>query len=100
MEKKLPDFSTKIVVFYLRNSPDAIKNGIVLESVSYQQYGDRVFLKGIIPLISGQPEEWSSNLEAELDWDDVLHFIVFESREEYERRLGGSDNAIRKKFFL
>ena len=81
----LPDFSGgRIVVLYVRNAPASLQNGVILEYVSVKNYGGRIFLEGRVPNITGI--EWSENLPGGVAWDQVSHYLVFASREDYSSR--------------
>jgi len=84
----LPDFTGKLVVFYTRNAPRGIDDGVLLEFVSFTEYGNRLFLTGRIPSTDSKGLDWISNLQAGLAWDDVTHFMMFNSREDYLERMG------------
>lgn len=89
----LPDFSGKMVVFYTANAPRAIQDGILLEFITFQNYGNRIFVNGRIPLTDSRGIEWESNLKAAIAWDDVTHFVVFDSREDYIDRMGRTKSS-------
>ena len=84
----LPDFTGKLVVFYTSNAPRAIQDGILLEFASFTEYGGKLFVTGRIPSTDSKGLEWVSNLQAAIAWDDVTHFMVFDSREDYINRMG------------
>ena len=84
--ENLPDFRGKLVVFYTRNAPRGIQDGILLEFISFSTYGDKLFLRGRVPSTDSRGQDWVSNLQAGICWEDVTHFIVFDSREDYLER--------------
>ncbi len=92
--EELPDFSGKMVVFYTSNAPRAVQDGILLEFITFQIYGGRLFVNGRIPLTDNKGMEWESNLKAAIAWDDVTHFVVFDSREDYIERTGKAKVSI------
>lgn len=87
-ENKLPNFSGKLVLFYTNNAPRGIQDGVLMEFVTFTEYGGRLFLTGRIPSVDERGVDWVSNLQAGICWDDVVHYIVFESREDYLSRTG------------
>ena len=90
MKEGLPDFSGKMVVFYTANAPGSIQDGILLEFISFQDFGGRLFVNGRIPLTDSKGIEWESNLKAAIAWEDVTHFVVFDSRDDYIDRMSKS----------
>ena len=85
---KLPNFSGKLVLFYTTNAPRGIQDGVLMEFVSFAEYGGRLFLTGRIPSIDEKGMDWVSNLQAGISWQDVTHYMIFESREDYLSRMG------------
>lgn len=96
-EIKLPDFKGKIVLFYTKNASRAIQDGIVLEYVTFEKYDNRLFLNGRVPSVDEKGTYWVSNLKAGLAWEDVSHFIVFDSREDYIGRVGNIKESFLQK---
>jgi hypothetical protein len=94
----LPDFKGKIVVFYTKNPSRAIQDGISLEYISFDRYENKLFLSGRVPQVDEKGSDWVSNLKAGLAWEDVSHFIIFDSREEYLSRLGNIQVPFLQKF--
>lgn len=83
----LPDFTGKIVVLYLAHPPDGLRDGAVLEYATFRDSGGRLFVEGRLPALDEQ-NDWVSNLKGGFAWDDVVHYIVFDSREDYLARAG------------
>ena len=86
--KNLPDFKGKLVVLYTSNAPNAIKDGILMEYASFTEYGGRLFLTGRTPAIEDKSLAWVSNLQGGVAWDDVTHYLIFDSRDDYLNRMG------------
>jgi hypothetical protein len=80
-----PDFSGKVVIFYLANTFGTASNGIVLEYVEPRLLGGRMFYVGRHPEKSAS--RWVAKLQGAVAWEAVVHYLVFDSREEYERRV-------------
>jgi hypothetical protein len=79
-----PDFSGKVVVFYLANAPRDSESGVVMEYVEYRRLGGRWFLTGRVP--EYVDFQWASRLQTAVAWDSVIQYLIFDSREDYERR--------------
>lgn len=97
-KENIPDFTGKLVVFYTRNAPKGIQDGILLEFITFAKYGDRLFLNGRIPSIDSKGEDWISNLQAGIAWEDVTHFMIFDSRDDYVDRMGIAKTSFFRKF--
>jgi hypothetical protein len=78
----MPDFAGKIVVFYMASGAASLS----LESIEASLLGGRATLVGRVPQFSG--DEWISTLPAAVVWEHVSHYIVFDSHEDYRRRMG------------
>jgi hypothetical protein len=85
-ENALPDFSGKLVLFYTSGAPRGIQDGILMEFVSFAKYGGRLFLTGRIPSMDEKGMDWVSNLQSGIAWDSVIHYVIFQSREDYLSR--------------
>jgi hypothetical protein len=84
-DKGLPDFSGKVVALYISNAPRGCEDGVVLEYPSFEKRSERIFVCGRIPEVEGQ--EWVSNLQAAVDWESVVHYLIFNSIEDYRKRV-------------
>lgn len=84
-DKGLPDFSGKVVVLYIYNAPRGCEDGVVLEYPSFEKREGRTFLTGRIPEVEGQ--EWVSNLQSAVAWESVIHYLIFNSIEDYKKRV-------------
>jgi hypothetical protein len=74
------------VTFYMTGPPGAAEAGVTMEYVELRRVGGRLFAVGRLP--EGVGDEWASRLESGVAWDSVVHYVVFESREDLQRRLG------------
>lgn len=97
-EKDLPGFQGKIGIFYLANASHAVQDGVVLEYPTLKAYGDKLFVVGRIPLIEGN-ENWVSNLQSGIAWESVCHYIIFDSREAYQSRIGSAKIPLLQRIF-
>ncbi len=84
----LPDFSGKLILFYTSSAPNGIKDGVLMEYTSFVKYGNRLFIKGRTPVIEEKGIDWVSNLKGGIAWEDVTHYLIFNSREDYINRIG------------
>jgi hypothetical protein len=80
----LPDFNGKVVAFYVADPTQALTGGVLLEYASFKRQGERLFVVGRVPAVS--ESAWVSNLPGGVAWDSVIHYLVFESREDYLTR--------------
>ena len=86
-EEGWPDFSGKVVVvLYVAGAPAAIQNGLVLEYAEFTRYGGRLVVIGRQPHFVGS--EWTGNMESGVAWDQVVHWVVFPTREDFLARVG------------
>jgi len=86
----LPDFTGKMIIFYTRNAPRGIQDGILLEFATFIDYGGKLFIKGRVPSTDEKGIDWVSNLQAGIAWEDVTHFMIFNSRDDYIDRMGNA----------
>ncbi len=84
-EERLPDFSDKVVLLYVAGAPAAIQNGVVLEYAEFRRCGGRLVVVGRQPHLVGS--EWTANLESGVAWDQVVHWVVFPTREAFLARV-------------
>ena len=98
-ECKLPDFGGKLVLLYTTNAPRSIQDGVLMEFVQFTNFGNRTFVTGRIPFFNEDGSDWVSNLQAGTAWNDVTHYIVFDSREDYIARMGGAKPPLLRRLF-
>jgi hypothetical protein len=98
-KSKLPDFSGKIVLFYMTNAPGGLQDGVLMEYISFVEYGDKLFLTGRIPTFDERGQDWVSNLQAGIAWNDVVHYVIFESRDDYISRTMTENVPLFKRLF-
>jgi hypothetical protein len=84
MEATVPDFTNKVIVLYLSTTSDLTADGLVLEAVTFQQYGDRLFIVGRSADIG--TGSWSAGVRAEVAWDYVSCYLVFDNLDDYVHR--------------
>ena len=96
---KLPDFSGKLVLFYMGNAPGGLQDGVLMEFISFTEFGDKLFLTGRIPTFDERGQDWVSNLQAGIAWNDVVHYVIFESRDDYISRTMTDNVPLLKRLF-
>ena len=94
-ESELPDFANKLLVLYVSDPPRGMEAGVFLEFAEFKQYGDRLFLVGRVP--ERGDSGWASRLPSAVAWGSVVHYLVFDSREDYERRTARAERTIRRR---
>ena len=96
-ETELPDFTGKLVVFYVAGSGANSwgDSGVVLQYVEFRRIGGRLFIVGRMPEKVGV--EWVWNLQSGIAWDAVAHYLVFDSQEDYERRTAKAQPGLLKR---
>ena len=82
MKKTLPDFSGKVVSLSFAAADDT--NAI--EHPHWETQGGRLFLVGTIPQ-GGSTRDWCEVIVCAIAWDEVSDYLVFDSADEYRRRL-------------
>jgi len=93
---ELPDFSGKVVLFYVTSLAGGMANGVVVEQAEFRRFGQKLFVVGRTP--EKTDSMWASRLENGVAWDAVVHYLVFASREEYERRMANAAPGLAKRF--
>jgi hypothetical protein len=94
-EPGLPEFADKLLIVYVSNPPRGMDAGVFLEFSSFQHYGGRLFLTGRVP--EKGDSGWASRLPAAVAWDSVVHYLVFDSRDDYERRTAKEQGTLRRR---
>ena len=92
MEEAVPDFTNKVVLFYLSYASSLTAEGLVLESATFQRYGDRLFVVGRAAHIPHSM--WSAGVRAEVAWDCVSSYLVFDSLDDYINRVSSYKPAL------
>lgn len=85
-EENLPDLKGKLIALYVANAPPFLQNGVVFEYASFARQGGRLFVVGRAPEYSPHDAQWSAKLQGGVPWDAVLHYMLFDSHEDYVRR--------------
>ena len=95
VDAELPDLSGKLVAFYLSSAPPAIKSGVILEDPEFRRFGERLFVIGRVP----ESSDWNGGLQTAVAWDSVIHYLIFDSREDYERRKASVRPRRKRRWF-
>ena len=82
MKDTLPDFSDKAISVALIGE----ETSRILVNPRFEMQGGRVFLIGTSPP-GASKRDWLAGLEESLAWDQVQEYVVFDSAEDYFKRL-------------
>ena len=91
-EDTLPNFNHKVVTFYVADAPRGIETGIAMENVEFKRLGGRLFAIGRVAAMAGS--EWVSHLQSAIAWDSVVHYLVFDSPEDFSTRMAKTKSKI------
>jgi hypothetical protein len=85
------DLRDKIIHIYKVNR----ENDVALQDARIEMHHGRFFLVGLVP-DGGSANDWLAGLTTYVSWDQIEEFVVFDSLEEYHRRLSlaWSDNQL------
>jgi len=72
---------------------------VVLEHASFVRQGGRLFVIGRTPEYSAHNLEWSIKLQSGVPWDAVLHYMIFDSYEDYITRCRSWNPSWWKRLF-
>ena len=82
----LPDLTGKVLAIYFKDRAD-IHDGAIIEEVRFEKQAGRLFLVGRVPR-GVNPADWNAGLETCIAWDAIGEYTVFESVEDFQRRVG------------
>jgi hypothetical protein len=91
-----PDFSGKVVWLEIAGAPET-RGGVLLEYVEFRKYCGRVFLVG--RMAEWDVSGWLAGTDAAVAWDSVVHYLVFKSREDYQKRATTHKPSLRDRVF-
>jgi hypothetical protein len=94
-EDELPDFSGKVVLFYVASPPAGLANGVIMEQAEFRRFGGKLLVIGRTP--DKTDPMWASHLQSGVAWDSMVHYLVFDSRAEYERRMSDATPGLAKR---
>ena len=88
----LPDFSGKCISIRARGS----RYSHDLYDPSFEYQGGKLFIVGTVP--EGASEScWDDNQTCALDWENVIKYTLFDSKEAYQKAAKISDDFYKKK---
>ena len=93
-DEPLPDFSNRAVTFYIADTP--IEYAVTLQSPIFERQAGRWFVVG--RRVSTGSEDWTAGASVAIAWDGVLQYMVFDSAEDFTRRLASSPGGFRGIF--
>jgi hypothetical protein len=82
MKKTVPDFTNK----FLSVSIAGDEHTYAIDCPRFETQGGRLFLVGSVPR-GGSTADWSEGVVSAIAWDQVTDFLVFDSAEDYVKRL-------------
>ncbi len=83
MKNKLPNFTGKTVSFSTTSSTLAVENP------HFEMQGDRLFVVGTVPK-GASNSDWAIGVPCAVAWSAVEDYMVFESVQDYTKRLAKS----------
>jgi hypothetical protein len=83
--KKIPRFTGKVVSVVCKNED----TGQLIYSPVFEEQGERLFLVGTVPNESSD-NNWMEGLTTAIAWDTVQDYVIFESMEDFIKRLKSS----------
>ena len=82
--ESLPDFKNRAVTCYVAGVP--AENAVTLDSPVFELQAGRIFLAG--QTVAAAPDDWTRGVRVCGAWDEVVQYMVFESSEEFQSRIG------------
>jgi hypothetical protein len=82
MKNTLPDFTEKVVTVSFAGAG----NSQAIEYPRWETQGGKLFLVGTVPR-GGSTYDWCHGLVAAVAWDQVSDYLVYDSPDDYQRRL-------------
>jgi hypothetical protein len=92
MKSKLPDFSGKLLSIHASCEDCPCLVG----DAHFEMLAGRLFLVGIVPA-GGSTGDWVAGLRCTFAWDNVQDYIIFDSAEDYAKRIKMYDKAKKKR---
>jgi hypothetical protein len=80
---KLPDFTGKVVSLSLAGD----QHTYAMESPQFETQAGKWFVVGTVPR-GGSTKDWSEGVVCAVAWDQVSDYLVFDSADDYAKRLG------------
>jgi hypothetical protein len=82
MKSTLPDFSKKLISVSFGGSDDSQ----AVEHPQWKRLGDRLFLVGTVPQ-GCSTRGWLDGIAVAVAWDAVSDYLVFDSADDYRKRM-------------
>ena len=82
MKNTIPNFKGKVVSVVLRDKSWTR----AIQDPRFEVQCDRLFLVGVSPLDSSS-KDWITGLRYAVAWDCIMDYAVFDSVQDYQRRL-------------
>ncbi len=76
-------FGGKVVLFYLTDPHESFAGGIPVLDPAIDEKLGRKFVVGLVP---SDPNDWSSGLSVGIAVDQIAHYLVFSSEEEFIKK--------------
>lgn len=96
-DNNLPDFTGKLVVLYVTSPPAGMDAGVILEYPEFRRFGERLFVVGRVP--EKIDSAWASRPQSAVAWNSIVHYLIFDSREDCERRVASAKPGLVKRLF-
>jgi hypothetical protein len=80
MKHRLPDFTGKTVSFSTADST------LGIEEPRFETQGGRLFVVGVVPK-GATTSDWAVGVRCAVAWEAVTDYLVFQSVDDYNRRL-------------
>jgi len=92
MKQTVPDFTNKVV----SSEFAAADHSLAIHDSRWEMPGGRLYLLGTVPR-GGSTRNWCEAVAVGVAWDSVSDYMVFDSVEEYRKRLRIHQGRKRKK---
>ena len=77
------DWKDKVVLFYAKSAGPELGTGIVIESPIVKELFGKPYFVGRSP----KYDEWTAGLSTAILVEEVFHFVIFDSLEDFQRRI-------------
>jgi hypothetical protein len=84
-DDELPNFRGKVLTIYFEGRAN-IADGAIIEDPRLERQAGRLFLMGRVPH-GVNPGDWNGGLTSAIAWDAVAEYTVFDSIDEYRKRI-------------
>jgi hypothetical protein len=85
---EFPSLDGKLIGLVLAHAPVTQVGMVVLERARLETVSGRGFVTGFIP--KDDPDSWVRGLPAGVAWEFVGYYLIFDSYDEYKKRLNES----------